>query len=176
MEINGFEEGGPKWTMPRTIICGKEQGFERERRKGTYRCMPLAFVSFFLSYSLFSFLSFFSPCSLLFFSLILFLVISTIVIFQHCVSSLFLYISLLLFRPCTQQRTPFYSACCNWILLFYPLTTFVWSGCTRRPLLFRLRATPHYQTKTTILSVSLSWLFFLPRCYFSLSLSLMACT
>ena len=48
--------------------------------------------------------------------------------------------------PCTQQG-PLYSACCDQILLFYPLTTFVWFGCTCRPLLVRLCATPHHQTK-----------------------------
>ena len=50
-------------------------------------------------------------------------------------------------------RTSFYSACCDWILLFQPLTAFFWSRCICRPP--RLCATPHHQTKMTILFVSL---------------------
>ena len=39
-------------------------------------------------------------------------------------------------------RFSFYSACRDRILLFYPLTSFVWFGCTSRPPLVCLCATP----------------------------------
>ena len=72
-------------------------------------------------------------------------------------------------------KAPFYSACCDQILLFQPLTAFVWYGCTCRPP--HLCAAPNHQTKRTILFVSLSW-HPLPTTVWapSLSLSLMACT
>ena len=70
--------------------------------------------------------------------------------------------------PLCTARTSFYRACHGRILPFQPLTTFAWSGCTCRPPLDRLCATPHHQTKRTILFVSLSWHLFLLRCGFSL--------
>ena len=72
-------------------------------------------------------------------------------------------------------RASFYSACRDQILLFQPLTTFVQSGCTCRPPC--LCVTPHYQTKRTILFISLPW-HPLPTTVWvpSLSLSLMTCT
>ena len=72
-------------------------------------------------------------------------------------------------------RASFYSAYRDWILLFQPLTAFVWSGYTCRPP--HLCVTPHHQTKRTILFVSLPW-HPLPATVqvHSLSLSLMACT
>ena len=54
-------------------------------------------------------------------------------------------------------RPSFYNACRDQILLFKPLTSFVWSGYTGQPSLFRLCATPHHQTKKGILFVCLPW-------------------
>ena len=48
--------------------------------------------------------------------------------------------------PYTRQG-PFYSVCRDRILLFWLSTTFVWFGCTCRPPLVRLCATPYRQTK-----------------------------
>ena len=45
------------------------------------------------------------------------------------------------------QWRSFYSACRDQILLFCPLTTFVWSGCTCRPPLVRFHHPPQLQTK-----------------------------
>ena len=70
--------------------------------------------------------------------------------------------------PLRMVKAPFYSTCRGRILLFQPLTTFVWSGCTWWPPLDRLCATPHHQKKRTILFVSLPWHPFLLRCGFSL--------
>ena len=77
--------------------------------------------------------------------------------------------------PSVHRRTPFYSVCRDWILLFQPLTVFVWFGCTCQPP--HLCVAPHHQTKRTILFVSLSW-HPLPATAWvpSLFLSLMACT
>ena len=76
------------------------------------------------------------------------------------------------------QGPIFYSACCDRILLFQPLTTFVWSGCTCQPPLVHLCWLCHsyHQTKRTILFVCLPWHPYLLRCGCSLSVSLMACT
>ena len=112
--------------------------------------LTLRFFFFFLSlfpFFLLSFLSFLFPC------------------FLFCDSSqMVVTVVLALFLPLRTARAPFYSACHGRILLFQPLTTFVWSGCTFRPPLDRLCATPHHQTKRTILFISLSWHPFLLRC------------
>ena len=73
-------------------------------------------------------------------------------------------------------RAFFYSACRDRVLLFQPLTTFVQSGCTCRPPLVRLCATPHHQTKENYF-VCLSTVALFPAMMrvSSLSLSLMAC-
>ena len=117
------------------------------------------FLSLFLFFLL-SFLSFLFPCFLFYDPS---QVVVTVVLAFF--SLLFLLFFPLLLRT---ARAFFYSACRGQILLFQPLTTFVWSGCTCRPPLDRLFATPHHQTKRTILFVSLPWHLFLLRCGFSL--------
>ena len=103
----------------------------------------LFLFSFFLCFPFFSlifpfFFSFFlvTPC-------FYFLVFKFLILFSSSPSLLLLYTA----------RAFFYSACCDWILLFQPLTAFFWSRCICRPP--RLCATPHHQTKMTILFVSL---------------------
>ena len=82
----------------------------------------------------------------------------------------------MLVSPCTRQRVPFYSACRDQILLFWPSTIFIWSGCTCRPPLVCLCATPHRQTKENYF-VCLSAVAPFPAMVWVsfLSLSLMAC-
>ena len=74
--------------------------------------------------------------------------------------------------PVHGQCPLFYSACHDWILLFQPLITFVWSGCTYRPPLVHLRWLCHsyHQIKKTILFVCLPWHPYLLRCGCSLSI------
>ena len=123
--------------------------------------------SLFFSFSFF--VSFFSSyLSFLFFFLVFYFVIPlrwlllSFLPFFPCYSSFFFP---LLLRT---TRAFFYSACHGRILLFQPLITFVQSGCTCRPPLYRLCATPHHHIKMTILFVSLSWHLFLLWCGFSL--------
>ena len=69
----------------------------------------------------------------------------------------------------------FYNVCRDWIFLFQPLTSFVWSGCTCQPPY--LCAAPYHQTKRTILFVSLPWHPLLAMVWVPfISLSLIACT
>ena len=109
------------------------------------------FLSFFLSYSLFLF-----PSFQVFNTIVLPLVV--VVVPVH-------------------DKGLFYSTCHDWILLFEPLTTFVWSGCTCRPPLVRLCATPYCQTKENYF-VCLSAVTPFPATVWvpSLFLFLMACT
>ena len=76
------------------------------------------------------FLSFLSNSSFLFFS------------FSFSIFAYFLVIlSLRLLLPLSfpmHGKGPLYNVCHDWLLPFQPLTTFVWSGCTCRPLLVRL--------------------------------------
>ena len=121
-----------------------------------YGTNSLFLFSFFLCFPFFSLIFPFSSFFLVT-PYFYFLVFKFSIVFSSSPSLLLLYTT----------RASFYSACRDWILLFYPLIAFVWSGCTCRPP--SLCATPHHQTKTTILFVSLS-------CYgvVSLSLSFMA--
>ena len=130
------------------------------------RTNSLFFLFLFLSlfpFFLLSFLSFLFPC-------FLFCDPSQVVV-TVVLSFFFLVIPPFSPSPLRTTRASFYSAYRGQILLFQPLTTFVWSGCTCQPPLDRLCVTPHHQTNRTILFVSLS-------CYgvVSLSLSFMACT
>ena len=127
----------------------------------------------------------------LFFSFLFFLCFSLIFPFSFFLSFLLLLVSISWF-PSSQfyppsspyivfffslytARAPFYSACREQILLFQPLTAFVWFGSTCRPP--HLCAALHHQTKRTILFVSLLWHPFLATVWVpSLSLSLMTCT
>ena len=117
------------------------------------------FLSFFLSLFLFfllSFISFLFPC-------FLFCDSSQMVVTVVLASFSF-------FLPLLHTaKAPFFNACSGQILLFQPFTTFVQSGCTCRPPLDRLCATPHHQTKRTILFVSLPQHPFLLLCGFLLS-------
>ena len=166
MEINCPEGNRPEWFMCRgSLRFSQRARFHEGERESIYRCMPtILILTLFFFFWLFSFL----PSHLLLF---LFPGFS----FQIPISSLrFLFFS----PPLFTARPSFYSAYHDRILLFQPLTSFVWSGCTGRPSLFRLCATPHYQTKKGIF-VCLAAVAPL-SCYglgsFSLSLSLMACT
>ena len=115
--------------------------------------MPIILTFFVFSFSL---LSFSFPLLFSFFLFYFFLLCSSSVFFD------------LLFWA---QWRSFYSACCDQILLFCPLTTFVWSGCTCRPPLVRLHHPPQLQTKKkAVLFIGLPWRPFLPRCRCFLSL------
>ena len=153
-KINHFEGNVLEWLVPGETPIGA--------------CLPneLSVFSFFLCFHFSSYFYFF--------------------LFLSCYSS-FLFPDFQVFNPLLflsslflflyTTRASFYSACRDWILLFQPLTTFVWSGCTCRPPLDRLCATPHHQTKRTILFISLPWHPFFATVWVpSLSLSLMACT
>ena len=133
-------------------------GFWEGEREMTYWCMPteLTLCFFFFFLSLFPF--FFSYLSFLFFFLVFYFVIPLRWLLLWLLPSFF-FPSLL-----HTTRASFYSSCRGWILLFYPLTIFVWFWCTCRPPLDHLFATPHHQTKMTILFVSLPWHPFLLRC------------
>ena len=134
----------------------REQDFVRERgNQSIDACLPfIYFLSgcflFFLFLTLISFLfpgiSFRIPISQLWFPLLLYFLFTA--------------------------RFSFYSTCRDRILLFYPLISSFWSGCTGRPPLVRLCATPHHQTKKGILFVCLPWHPFLLRYGFFLSLSI----
>ena len=87
--------------------------------------------------------------SLLFF---VFCFLSYLFLFPCFLTFFLLYFSLVFF-PCffdplfwAQWRSS-YSACRDQILLFFLLTTFVWCGCTYRPLLVHLHHPPQLQTK-----------------------------
>ena len=108
--------------------------------------LTLYFLFLFLSLFLFfllSFLSFLFPC-------FLFCDPSQVVV-TVVLSFFFLVIPPFSPSPLRTTRASFYSAYRGQILLFQPLTTFVQSWCTCRPPLDRLCATPHHQTKMTIL-------------------------
>ena len=158
MDLNG-------WCLEEPLLLLAEGRILEGEREITYWCMPaeltLCFFFFLFCFRFSSYLSF------LFFFLVFYFVIPLrwlllwFLPFFPCCS--FFSSSLL----CT-ARASFYSACCGRILLFQPLTTFVCSGCTCQPPLDRLCATPHHQTKRTILFVSLPWHLFLLQCGFSL--------
>ena len=173
-KINHFEGNVLEWLVPGGTPFKTEDRILREREGKNllvHACQTnslffLFFFSFFLCFHFSSYFYFFLFLSC--YSLFLF------PDFQVFNPLLFLS-SLFLFLYTT--RASFYSACRDWILLFQPLTTFVWSGCTCRPLLDRLCATLRHQTKRTILFISLPWhTFFATVWVSSLSLSLMACT
>ena len=134
-----------------------------------FLCFPFfsLIFPFFFFLSLFSVFPFIFPFSSFFLvtPCFYFLIFKFSIISSYSPSLLLLYTAM----------ASFYSGCHDWILLFQPLTTFVWSGCTYRPP--HLCATLHHQTKRTILFVSLPW-HPLPTTVWvpSLSLSLMACT
>ena len=99
-------------------------GFGEEEGEITYWCMPTELTHFFsflffLCFSVFSlifpFSSFFlvTPCSY-------FLIFKFSILSSSLPSLLLLYTA----------RASFYSTYRDWILLFQPLTAFVWSGCT----------------------------------------------
>ena len=79
----------------------------------------------------------------------------------------------LFFRPLfwAQWRSS-YSACRDQILLFCPLTTFVWSGCTCRPPLVHLHHPPPPvpDKENAVLFIGLLWRPFLSQCRHSLSI------
>ena len=130
----------------------------------TCRSNSLFFFLYFLFFFFFSFyLSFSSLFSMLVFYSVVFLLRSYYPFFVLLVHG---------------QGPLFYSVCHDQILLFQPLTTFVWSRCTCRPLLIHLCWLCHsyHQTKRTILFISLPWHPYLLWCRCSFSLSLMACT
>ena len=130
----------------------------REGNRLTGAC-PLYYLSFVFCFLSFLFLF---PCFLTFFLLYIFSLVFFLCFFD------------LLFWA---QWRSFYSACCDQVLLFCPLTTFIWSGCTCRPPLVRLHHPPQLQTKKkAVLFIGLPWRPFLPRCRRFLFLTLMACT
>ena len=159
-DLNGWCTGEP-------FFFGREQDFEREREnQPIVACLSLSLSIFFFFFSSkipFSYLFF--HC---FFFLILvfyFLVLKFLI--PLCLSLLLLYTA----------KDSLYSVCRDRILLFWPSTTFVWSGYTYRPPLVRLCATPLRQTKENYFVhlsavAPFSAMVWVP----SLSLSLMACT
>ena len=83
----------------------------------------------------------------------------------------------LLFCFLFTARFSFYSACRDRILLFQPLTSFVWSGYTSRPPLVRLCATPPLSDKEGYFVYLIAVAPFPATVQvLSLSISLMACT
>ena len=127
MEINLFEGNRLEWLVHKRIICfWQKAGLWEGERESTYWCMPatLSFSNIPISY-LFFFLLFFSI--LVFYSP----VFQVPILWCWCC-------------PLYTARASFYSACCDQVLLFYPLTTFVWSRCTCRPPLVHMCVTPHH--------------------------------
>ena len=118
--------------------------------------------------------------SLFFFLYFLFLFFSFYLSFSSLFSMLVFYSVVFLLRsyypPSSSlvhgQGPLFYSACYDKILLFQPLTTFIWSGCAYRPPLVHLCWLCHsyYQTVRTILFVCLLWHPYLLQCRYFLSI------
>ena len=168
MEINHFKGNGPEWLVHKRTLCfWQREGLWEGERESTYWCVHAA-----LTLYLFLFFSSKIPLSYLFFLLRLFL--NTCFLFPGfqipntvmLVSSFFLY-----------TERALYSAYCDLILLFWPLTTFLWSGCTCRLPLVRLCATLHRQTKENYFVCLFVVASFLAMVWKpSLSLSFMACT
>ena len=153
------------WCTKELFVSDREQDFERERgNQPIGACLPL---------SLYLFLSSSANIPLPYpFSFFLFFLI---LVFYFLV---FKFLILWCFPcPLYMARAFFYSAYRDQVLLFYSLTTFVWSGCTCRPTLVHLRATPHHQTKENYF-VCLSVVAPFPATVWmpSLSLYLIACT
>ena len=118
----------------------------------------------------------------IFFLVVLFFFLSLTLVSLYFLVYLFKFIFLSYGSHCSSPflftaRFSFYSACRDHILLFYPLTSFVWSGCTGWPPLVRLCATPSSPDKEGYF-VYLSAVAPFPATLWvlSLSLSLMACT
>ena len=148
----------------------------RGRERTTYWCMlailyfPFSILSsFFLSF--FS-LPFLSQCLLVCCDSLLEVAITVFVI-------------VILPLPTVHGRGPLYNACCDQILLFQLLTTFVWSGCPCRPLTGLPVAQPPpltcagratRQRRLFCLFVCRDILTYYGVGALSLSLSLMACT
>ena len=130
----------------RTFCFAKSRIFERERgNQPIGACLLLSLSIFFLFFSSKIPLSYlFSHCS--FFLILVFYFLVLKFLLPWCLSP-----------PLCTAKNSLYSACCDRILLFWPLTTFVWSGCICRPPLVRLCATPHRQTKENYLFVCLPW-------------------
>ena len=138
-----------------SLLFSQRVRFHVGKRESIYRCMLTILILTLFSFWLFSF---FPSHSFLF----LFPGFS----FQIPISqSRFPFFS----PPSVHGKTLFYSACRDRILLFYPLTSFIWFGCISQPSLFCLCTTPHHQTKKGILFAWLSWHLFLLRSRFSLS-------
>ena len=123
-EINRFEGTGLNDLCPKeSFSFDREQGF-RGREGSTYWCMPAVLCSLFsfvISNS-FSFSLFFSQCLLL------------------CCDSLVEVIITVIVIPLTVHgKDPLYNTCRDQLLLFQPLTTFVWAKCPcRSPLVCKL--------------------------------------
>ena len=167
MEINHFEGSRPEWLVHKRTLCfWQRAGLWEGERESTYWCMPAALT-------LYLFLSSSSNIPLPYpFSFFLFFLI---LVFYFLV---FKFLILWCFPcPLYMARAFFYSAYRDQVLLFYSLTTFVWSGCTCRPTLVHLLATPHHQTKENSF-VCLSVVAPFPATVWmpSLSLYLIACT
>ena len=67
MEINHFEVSGPKWLVPKIIICfWHRAGFLEGERESTYWCMSailsLCFLSLFLIFLFLFFSQYLFPC------------------------------------------------------------------------------------------------------------------
>ena len=110
----------------------ESKAIEGERRS-TYQCMPailnsLFFLSLVLSFLFFSFTSFPSQRLLLGYGFFP----------ENLITMIFK-------SPfqCT-ARGLLYRACCDWYLLFQPLTTFVWCGCPCQPLTGRQLFSHHH--------------------------------
>ena len=63
-------------------------------------------------------------------------------LFQCC--DFFLKVTITPIPPTVHGKGPLYNACHGWLLLFQPLTTFVWSGCLCRPLLVYQLLSQHH--------------------------------
>ena len=121
--INDFEGVGPEWLMPKRNPCYVLEESRiwrgREGNRPTSAC-PLYYLSLFL-YFLSSFLCFLSYLFLFF------------LLFSFTLLSFTPWIPFLFPSSFRARQGSFYSACRDQILPFYPLTLFVWSGCTYRP-------------------------------------------
>ena len=149
----------------KNLLFCRKQDFERERGN-----QPIGACLLLLLSILFLFFSSKIPLSYLFSHYLFFLTL----VFYFLVSKFLL--PWCLSPPCTAKDS-LYSVCRDQILLFWPSTTFVWSGCTCRPPLVRLCATPHRQTKENYFVCLFAVTPFPTMVWVpSLSLSLMACT
>ena len=124
MGINGFEEVGLEWLLPQREspclrFCRKVrfEGGEREAdllMHAHWTNSPLSFLVFFLFFSVFVLIFFSFPLALFF--------------YKHCkICSVF-------FTPSTGYgKSLFIAPAVTSVLRSYPLTAFVWSGCTCQP-------------------------------------------